>query len=297
MREQRNNRWLGSSGGHVEHRLSAYIDGMLDMTEQQRVREHIGQCSSCRAGYIELKAAKKMLGRLPMVPPPRAFTLTQEMAAANRRRAVAVPGWLTRSLAPRLAWGSVLSIMLLFVVVLGNLEMVQRADMSPAAANSSQSATSTTGAVSVQGRSDVESTIQADGLEAVPRSYRTAINQDQAAGAQPQASAPAPAAAPAQGSAGGTTAGSRATPATSAVITAGALGASLNSSPTTTTLGGVSPPAPAQAAPQNKAQTQSTPAATTGDDRRKPALILEAALSFLAIMLGAGALLASRSRL
>jgi hypothetical protein len=104
--------------GHVWDLLSAYIDNSLDKATHAEVLAHLEGCADCRADYIELRATQRILKSMPVVPPPRAFTLTEE-AVARR------PGFLERLLAPRnsprLAMGSVLSFVLLVFVLLGNV--------------------------------------------------------------------------------------------------------------------------------------------------------------------------------
>src|SRR5918911_2997820 len=103
---------------HVWRLLSAYIDNNLDKATHEEVRAHLEECPDCRADYIELRATRRMLRSLPVVPPPRAFTLTEE-AVAHR------PGLFARLLtprnAPRLATGSALAFTLLVFVLLGNV--------------------------------------------------------------------------------------------------------------------------------------------------------------------------------
>src|SRR5215212_8797527 len=105
---------------HVWDLLSAYIDNSLDTITHEEVRGHLEKCADCRGDYIELRATQRMLKSLPTVPPPRAFTLTEEAVAAARK-----PGFLERLLtprnSPRLATGSVLAFMLLVFVFAGNL--------------------------------------------------------------------------------------------------------------------------------------------------------------------------------
>jgi anti-sigma factor RsiW len=104
----------GAHGDHVVSELSAYMDGQLISTELERVRLHIEKCASCHTEYIELRATKQLLVALPIVVPPKAFTLTEEMVAPN-------VGFWQRLLmprnAPRFATGSVLAFVLLFFVL------------------------------------------------------------------------------------------------------------------------------------------------------------------------------------
>src|SRR5437870_1262740 len=116
MSERFDRTWTDSE--HVRDLLSAYIDNRPGESEQTQVRAHLEACPDCRANYIELRATQQMLRSLPTVPPPRAFTLTEDMVAAR-------PGFWNRLLAPRnssrLALGSVLSFTLLAFLLIGNL--------------------------------------------------------------------------------------------------------------------------------------------------------------------------------
>lgn len=108
----------GPEGGHVRGLLAAYMDGDLGGSEHERVRAHLEACGDCRAEYAGLRATQQVLASMPMVSPPRAFTLTEEMVRSRSR-----VGWLQRLLAPgntpRLATGSVLSFALLLLVLFG----------------------------------------------------------------------------------------------------------------------------------------------------------------------------------
>lgn len=110
----------GADSDHVEDLLSAYIDNALGNNEQSYVRKHLELCADCRAGYIELRATQRMIQSLPTVPPPRAFTLTQDMVATKQ-------GFWQSLLTPRnsqrFALGSALSFTLLVFMLIGNLVM------------------------------------------------------------------------------------------------------------------------------------------------------------------------------
>lgn len=118
------NRGLGDTNregerrhGHVHDLLYAYIDGSLNKQDQEAVRRHLQTCPDCRGDFIELKAARKLLKSLPMVPPPRAFTLTPEMVREIKPQ----PGFWERFFvprnAPRFAFGSVLSLVIMMLVL------------------------------------------------------------------------------------------------------------------------------------------------------------------------------------
>src|SRR5438477_2874722 len=107
---------ISADGEHARGLLSAYIDNRLNKTTRARVRGHLKVCAACRADYVELRATQQMLRSLPMVPPPRAFTLTEDLVAAKF-------GFWRRLLAPqnstRFALGSALSFTLLVFLLIG----------------------------------------------------------------------------------------------------------------------------------------------------------------------------------
>ena len=101
-----------SSNPHVGDLLPGYIDNSLPDTELAIVRAHLDTCDACRADYVDLRATRAMLQQMPVVPTPRSFVLTEEMARRARK-----PSLLERILSPRLAptfaGGSVLAFVLL----------------------------------------------------------------------------------------------------------------------------------------------------------------------------------------
>jgi len=126
---------------HVVDLLSAYIDNALNPGERESVRAHIQSCTSCRAEHESLLATQVMLRSLPVVPPPRPFTLTQEMVGAGARRESFWQRILTPSAVPRFATGSVVAFALLVMLLVGDLAGVrQNATYAPVAATSSGSA-------------------------------------------------------------------------------------------------------------------------------------------------------------
>src|SRR5688500_18178894 len=110
-------------GGHIKEELSAYIDGALDAGARESVRLHLEGCEPCQTDYEELLVTQNLLRSVPVVVPPRAFTLTEEMVAPARRE-----GFWEKLLAPRngsrLATGSVLSFALVVMLLVGNLGLL-----------------------------------------------------------------------------------------------------------------------------------------------------------------------------
>lgn len=83
------------------------------------MRLHLEGCGECRTEYVELRGVQVLLKSVPVVAPPRAFTLTEEMVGHKEKG-----GFWQRILAPRnaprFATGSVLAFVLLALVVVGD---------------------------------------------------------------------------------------------------------------------------------------------------------------------------------
>ncbi len=62
---------LTAKSGHVEgETLSAYVDGMLDMTRMRQVAVHLGQCAACRQQCEALQSTKALLHAVATPEPP-----------------------------------------------------------------------------------------------------------------------------------------------------------------------------------------------------------------------------------
>ena len=103
---------------HVIEQISAYLDGALDDAVSSEVRAHIDDCSVCHAEYTEVRATRQMLRSVPLVQPPRAFTLTPEMV---HRRVSLWERLLVPRNVPRLATGSVMAFALVLMLLVGNV--------------------------------------------------------------------------------------------------------------------------------------------------------------------------------
>ena len=66
--------------------LSPYIDEQLSPSERERIEVHIEGCAACRRQLESLRATVDLLHRVPMVSPPRSFTIAE---VVPRKRAVA----------------------------------------------------------------------------------------------------------------------------------------------------------------------------------------------------------------
>jgi hypothetical protein len=139
---------MPAEGGHIREELSAYIDGALGAAEHEAVRSHIEGCTLCRVEYEELSATRNLMRSVPLIAPPRAFTLTEEMVAPVRPA-----GFWEKLLSPRngsrLATGSALSFALVLMLLVGNVLFIRREAAfslsGPSSASSAATHTSGTG--------------------------------------------------------------------------------------------------------------------------------------------------------
>jgi Putative zinc-finger len=129
---------------HVREQLSAYIDDVLSETEHERVRAHLEECVACHTDYTELRATQLILQQMPMAVAPRAFTLTEEMAARVRKPSL-LQRIFTQRLAPTFATGSVVAFVALFLLLAGNLLSASNPDAMRFAAPKAGVAQPTTG--------------------------------------------------------------------------------------------------------------------------------------------------------
>jgi anti-sigma factor RsiW len=80
---------LGKTKSKAEHQriremLSLYIDGELSARDRARVEEHLVECTDCTWELETLRQTVDLVGQLPKVPVPRAFTIHE---AQRPRRA------------------------------------------------------------------------------------------------------------------------------------------------------------------------------------------------------------------
>jgi anti-sigma factor RsiW len=72
------------TSGELE-RLSAYLDGELETQEAERLRARLERDPGLRRALAELQQTAGLLRTLPVLKPPRSFSLSPERAAATRR--------------------------------------------------------------------------------------------------------------------------------------------------------------------------------------------------------------------
>lgn len=67
--------------GHLTtEEISAYLDGELTSSEQDRLTQHLRSCSSCEQELHELRQTITLLKALPRPALPRTFTLTSDFS-------------------------------------------------------------------------------------------------------------------------------------------------------------------------------------------------------------------------
>jgi len=79
------NRLFKSEHQRVEEMLSAYLDGELSPKEQARAERHLAQCADCAQNLHTLRQTTALLGQLPPVAVPRAFTVRPTQVAQRAR--------------------------------------------------------------------------------------------------------------------------------------------------------------------------------------------------------------------
>jgi hypothetical protein len=141
--------------------LSAYLDHELDDPAQSRVAEHVAGCGNCQARLDGLRQTAYAIRALPMVTPPRRFTVPE---APARRQA----GWRW---AP-VGWIGSLAVAML-VIVIG----VTHINLGGPAANSASSGSGAGTAYLAQ--QPQRSTPQGAGA-AAPQAGKTALGLDEA---------------------------------------------------------------------------------------------------------------------
>lgn len=297
----------GIGDGHVTGLISDYIDGILPPSEQERVRAHIAACRGCRADYIELKAVQQLLHAVPMEAPPRAFTLTQEMAGSQQAKSRSLLArLLAPAFAPTLAAGSVVAFALLLLVMVSarSAPGIAALTASPSVAQG-QSAynaapdggttgdadmkASTPGALSKQPSLSSTGTPQVSVMSAPAHTGTAATTAGQGASPKmlPQA---APTASLSAGASGGQSSTSSVVNTPQPASNLPPLVASGNSSPTTIAL---DLPNVEQA---NPSAAQPPAIATPANQGNTLATLAEAVLGLLAIALAAGAVIAWQKR-
>ena len=108
-------------------RLSAYIDNQLSARERAALAARLSREPELQATLNDLQRTVRALRLLPIVKPPRRFTLTPAMVGARPRR---------EPLFPALRLGAALSALILAVVVAG--DFATSGGLASLTANSSQ---------------------------------------------------------------------------------------------------------------------------------------------------------------
>ncbi len=75
-----------SEYGHVDEKLSAYLDGQLSPAERNAVAIHLETCGRCQWDLDTLRTTVQWTRELPAVPVPRAFTIAVQAGPAREPR-------------------------------------------------------------------------------------------------------------------------------------------------------------------------------------------------------------------
>jgi anti-sigma factor RsiW len=106
----------------VQKRLSAFQDGELKPQEQEKVSEHLQNCSACREQYEEMENAWQTLGDLREIPPEPGFygQLSKKIKELNESRSPVGFRWLFQFFPPSWATAALLAGGILLGAFLGN---------------------------------------------------------------------------------------------------------------------------------------------------------------------------------
>jgi len=115
------------------HLLSAYLDGELLPKEAVAVQEHLLECAACREAYDRLRAAKALLGELPVAEPPAEFWTSVRAPRGYRFPLTTRLPLRWPALRRRVAWVAAAGIVLLALVlaplIKGSLDRLHAAEI------------------------------------------------------------------------------------------------------------------------------------------------------------------------
>lgn len=116
----------------IEHQLSAYLDGELTPGEMEDVRLHLTECASCQSELEDLRATKRLLGRLVQPGLPQRFTadMWSRIERETPRRWTWWPAWVPR---PAMALAAVALALILVAVpmVQNHRDRLRAAEVGP----------------------------------------------------------------------------------------------------------------------------------------------------------------------
>lgn len=95
---------------HVEHLLSAFMDGELSAAQAQAVRQHLAQCDACQQQLAALTAADEMVQGVDAIEPSAGFDRAFWNKVADLETRQANRWWIRLNLTtwrPALAMGLV----------------------------------------------------------------------------------------------------------------------------------------------------------------------------------------------
>ena len=121
--------FIGNKHRRWQQDLSAYLDGQLEPHKREALESHLIQCASCQEELEALRGVVALLHRVPQVPVPRSFTLSQ----APARRV-----WLSAGYAAPLRYATAAAALLLLAVAIGDLVTGQPSVTAPEALPSAE---------------------------------------------------------------------------------------------------------------------------------------------------------------
>ena len=126
--------WLFNINRHRrrQEKLSAYIDERLDPSERQELERHLEVCSLCQEDLESLRTTVALLRRMPQVPVPRSFRLTEASV-------IRVAPWTARYRV-RLRYATALAGLLFLGIALGDVLLSPNGVIEPATAPVEQQA-------------------------------------------------------------------------------------------------------------------------------------------------------------
>jgi|GEM_PF-2212144 len=96
--------------------LSAYLDGMLDPSEKERVDRHLGVCQVCRSDLNDFEMVLGLVRDLPPVAPPPEFRLEVRRKIEQSSQGCKAGFW---SLLARGRWSGLVAVAASFALVVG----------------------------------------------------------------------------------------------------------------------------------------------------------------------------------
>ncbi len=120
--------------GLTHEALSALRDGLLSVTEHERLQGHVASCSTCEARLADFDAIAAELRR-QHVPEPDARLWAAVRSAATQPRRAALPPQLPQlpQVPPKQVWGALGAVAAILLVVVGFARLLSSMNAHPTA--------------------------------------------------------------------------------------------------------------------------------------------------------------------